>query len=216
MNKTLVVISILILTVYLLLSRGMWLANLERHIKVANNPYYSKPLDLNKTGVIKFVINSGDWSYNDGLADVFLVFERSNASKEDHYWDRDFKLKVKVKAYAITESKMIFPRLVKNNLMPSDEPMSTTTKLWAGWPDTRLEYRLGRVLRFPMEDTIIEVTVLVPDTILAKANPRLKIVGDYDSAVLGHIYTLRLIRDFCLILCFASLVILIFFSWKSV
>jgi hypothetical protein len=67
-----------------------------------------------------------------------------------------------------------------------------------------------------MEDSIIEVSVLVPDAVLAKANPRLKIVGDYDSAVLGHIYTLRLIRGFALILCLASLAVLVFFSWQSV
>jgi hypothetical protein len=194
----------------------VWLSNLERHVTISKNPYFSKPIDLNKAGVIKFVINANDWSYNDGIADLFMVFERSDVSKGDDYWDRDFKLKVKINAYATDENKMTFPRLVKNYFMPTDEPMSSTTKLWAGWSDARLEYRLGRVLRFPMEDSIIEVSVLVPDAVLAKANPRLKIVGDYDSAVLGHIYTLRLIRGFALILCLASLAVLVFFSWQSV
>lgn len=214
MKKTLIIISLLIVATCLLLSRNMWLSNFEHHVKTAKNPYFSKPIDLNRAGVIKFLIKSGDWSYNDGIADVLLVCERPNSAKGDDYWDRDFKLKVKINAYAETENKKTFPRLITNYFMPNDEPMATTTKLWAGWPDERLEYRLGHVLRFPMEDTVIDITVLVPDEVLAKTKPRLKIVGDYDSAVLGYIYTLRLLRDVVLFLCFVSLAVLVFFSWK--
>lgn len=66
--------------------------------------------------------------------------------------------------------------------------MAGKTKLWAGWPDSRMEYKLGTVMRFPKEDLIIEIAIEDPDDVLAIANPRLKLVGDYDPAASGFVH----------------------------
>lgn len=215
MKKILIIISALLIVAYLLMNRLPLLQKLAHHQEIAKNPYFSKTLDLSKKSVIRLEIKSGEWNYNNGLANVVLAFERTAVSKDDNYFDKDFKLKLKINAYAITEKKLSYPRLIKNYFMPSDEPMSGKTKLWAGWPDDVMEYRLGNIIRFPNEDLIIELTIEKPDEILAKANPRLKIVGDYDSAAIGYVKILKLIQYIFLILCFGSLIFLVSLSWKQ-
>jgi hypothetical protein len=215
MKKILIIISALLIGAYLLMNRFPLLQKLEYHQAIANNQYFSKTLDLSKVNVTKFEIKRGDWSYDHGLANIVLAFNRPDVSKDDNYWNKDFKLKVKVNAYAIDENKISFPRLMKNYFMPSDEPMSEKTKLWAGWPDDTMEYKLGSIMRFPNEDLIIELSIETPDAILSKANPRIKIVGDYDSAATGYVNILKLVQYIFLTLCFGSLIILFFLSWKQ-
>jgi hypothetical protein len=100
--------------------------------------------------------------------------------------------------------------------MPSDEPMAGKTKLWAGWPDNLMEYRLGNIIRFPKEDLIVELTIEEPDEILAKANPRLKIIGDYDPAAFGYVYIFRLVQYIFLLLCLCAAFYLSTLSWRYV
>ncbi len=198
----------------LVISRSYYLSDFERHQRIARDAIISPPIDLSKTGIVKFVIKEGQWSYENGIANLFLIFNRPEVSQTEEYWKKDFKLKIKINAYAITENKLTYPRLSLNYFMPNDEPMAKTTKLWAGWDDRGMEYLLGSVQRFPKEDLIIEVNVTTPDELLAKANPRLKIIGDYDPAVIGYIYMFRLLRDSLLFLCFIALFLLTFYSWK--
>lgn len=215
MKKILIIVSALLIVVYLLTNRFPLLQKLAHHQKIANTNYFSKTLDLSKASVIKVEIKRGDWNYDYGLANIVLAFNRTDITKDDNYYNKDFKLKLKINAYAITENKLSYPRLIKNYFMPSDEPMSGKTKLWAGWPDDIMEYRLGNIIRFPNEDLIIELKIEVPDEILAKANPRLKIVGDYDSAAIGYVNILKLIQYIFLTLCFGSLIFLVSLSWKQ-
>jgi hypothetical protein len=42
--------------------------------------------------------------------------------------------------------------------------------------------------------------IVQPDPVLAKANPKLEVVGDYDYAVFEHITPLRIFRDSVLLL----------------
>lgn len=70
-------------------------------------------------------------------------------------------------------------------------------------------------MRFPNEDLIIELSIETPDAILSKANPRLKIVGDYDPAATGYVNTLKLIQYIFLTLYFCSLISLVYLSWKQ-
>jgi len=217
-KRILTILSVLILVACLLLSRVLWLAPFEKHAEIADNPhYYDAPIDLNKTSVIEFIVNHTDWKY-DGLAGIYLTFDRPDALKSDKYYDRDFDLKVKINAYAKPKyGEGTFPRLIVSEFAPSDEPMSSTTRLWAGWPSTHMKYLLGYVMRFPLsrEDLIIEVSVLVPDPVLAECNPRLAIVGNH-SPDIGYIYLSRLLRDFPLLLCLIALVFLGVSTWKGI
>ena len=93
--------------------------------------------------------------------------------------------------------------------------MSKKTKIWAGWGDGRMENLVGQVMKFPKENLYIKLAILSPDPALANANPRLKIVGDYDSAVIGHLTMLKLTRDIGIFFCLLSLSILAIQAWRS-
>ncbi len=86
------------------------------------------------------------------------------------------------------------PRLVRNWYFTTDTPLSAEARIWESW-GTSVEIGLCGVQRYPWEDTYIEVEVLQPDLLLAKANPRLQIFGEHDYAVYEHIIILRVIRD---------------------
>jgi len=217
-NYTLRIILVILATItllsYVLLSSKMWLMGFDKHLEIRDNPYYSQNVDLSKEHVFTWKIESNVCNYNKGIAKVLLVFERTPEMTGNNYWNKDFALKVKINAYAVTENNINAPRLIQNFFYPTDEPMSNETKLWSGWSDQRMEYLLGLVTRFPKEDLYIDLTILSPDFVLAKANPRLKIVGNYDDAAIGHLFTIWLICDIAIILCLFSLGFLAIQAWR--
>lgn len=189
----------------MLIGRNSILTDFEKNVKISNDSLYSPKVDLDHPHTFSWKIKNNDWDYNNGVAKLFLVLNRPESDGDDEYWRKTFPLKVKINAYADTENNIKAARLIKNYFSPSDEPMAKEAKLWSGWSDEKLEYSLGSVMRFPMEDLTVELTVQVPDPILNKANPRLKIVGDYDPAVLGFVPFAKLLRDIALIICLVGL-----------
>ena len=131
----------------------------------------------------------------------------------EDYWSNDYSLKLKIDAYAKTKNGVHAPRLVINYFYPTNEPMADTNKLWAGWPDERMEYLLGKSICFPKEELYIQLNIEETDSFLSKAKPRLKIVGDYDPAVLGHITMARTVRNSFVII---SLIALIYLTIQAI
>lgn len=215
MRRILVVLASIILLGYVLISREKWFSDLERHVTISRNPYYSQEIDLRRTNVFAWEINRNVWGYVEGPANILLAFEQTENMRGKDYWNKDFDLKVKIDAYAITENNIKAQRLIQNYFFPTDEPMSKETKIWAGWGDRDMEYLVGQVMRFPKEDLYIKLTILSPDPVLANANPRLKIVGDYDSAVIGHLMMLKLGRDIGILVCLLSLGVPAVQAWRS-
>lgn len=197
----------------MLAGRNYMFSDFEKAVKISKNSRYSSKIDLGYLHAFSWKIKNDDWDYQDGTAKIFLVFNRSKNEGNDEYWKKTFPLKVKVDAYAETENNVKANRLIKNYFFPSDEPMAKEAKLWSGWSDEKLEYPLGSVMRFPKEDLTIELTVQEPDTILNKANPRLKIVGDYDPAILGFAPFAKLLRDISLIACLLGLFFITRRAW---
>ena len=195
----------LLIASYLVVGRNYMLDSIERHLSISNDVIYSTDIDLRETKTYSWRVKKEDWSYTNGVAQLFLVFNRITDGTNSEYWKKPFQLKVKINAYAETDNNVKAFRLIKNYFYPTDEPMAKETKLWSGWSDEKLEYPLGSLMRFPMEDLIIELTVQVPDPILSKATPRMKLVGDYDPAVLGLVPFAKLLRDIGLIGCLIGL-----------
>jgi hypothetical protein len=205
MKKYSIVFCSLIIAIYMLAGRNYIFSDFEKDVKISKNSLYSSTIALDHLHTFSWKIKNHDWDYQNGIAEISLVFNRSQSEGGDEYWEKTFPLKVKVDAYAETENNVKATRLIKNYFFPSDEPMAKEAKLWSGWSDEKLEYPLGSVMRFPKEDLIIELTVQVPDPILNKANPRLKIVGDYDPAILGFAPFAKVLRDISLIACLLAL-----------
>ncbi len=205
MRKIILIMLSLAIASYMIVGRNYMLDGIERHLRISNDVIYSKDIDLCETNTFSWIIKKDDWDYTNGVAQLFLVFNRNNDETNSEYWEKHFQLKVKINAYAKTENNVKAFRFIKNYFYPTDEPMAKETKLWSGWSDEKLEYPLGSLMRFPMEDLIIELTVQVPDPILNKATPRMKLVGDYDPAVLGFVPFAKLLRDIGLIGCLVGL-----------
>lgn len=206
MKKYLIIFCSLIIAIYMLIGWNYILRDFEKDVKTSKNALYSQNIDLDHVHTFSWKIKNDDWGYRNGIAKIFLVFNRSQNEGNDEYWKKTFPLKVKVDAYAETENNVKATRLIKNYFFPSDEPIAKEAKLWAGWSDEKLEYPLGCVMRFPKEDLTVELTVQASAPLLNKANPRLKIVGDYDPAILGFAPFARLLRDISLLACLLGLI----------
>ncbi len=205
-RRIIIVLSAVLVSLYLVVGRNELIDGLERHAKVAVNPYYSDVIDLSKKQTYTWEIKKDSWSYEDGQATLLLTFHRPAAENNSgDYWEKSFPLKVKVSAHAVTENGVVDNRLMLNYFYPTKEPMSRKSNIWAGWGDEGMEYPLGIIMRFPKEDLFVELTVENPDDLLSKAEPKLKLVGDYDPGAIGFIPLAKIIRDIGLLICLAGL-----------
>lgn len=134
--------------------------------------------------------------------------DRSSEIPDEAYRKDSRALKVRVDAYAVSgqlpgpDKRMEgprAPRLIRNWYYTTDEPLSPSARIWESWGNV-VELGLCGLNRYPFEDTYVLVDVIAPDPILAKANPRLEIVGEHDYAIYEHLRTLRVLRDVVLVL----------------
>lgn len=182
---------------------------IERRVRIKESPYYCNVLDVGKTGTFTWKISKNDWSYREGEAMISLIFQRSLVTYKTK---KEMSLKVKINAYTKVENDLKVNRLIKNWYYTTDEPFSSEARLWeSGGPEA--EYGLGALNIYPFEDLFIEITILNPDTELAKAMPRLKIVGTVDLA--GVTWQISIV-DGGLILCILLLIFMNVFIWKTI
>jgi hypothetical protein len=204
-KKVFIIIGALLLLGYLFLSRSLWFSELERQAKVGKDRL-SKPIDLTHADTVTWKIRGDDWKYT-GAFKVGLVLDRLSDIPPEAFRKESMALKIKVDAYAITYAPtgpstriegFRAPRLIRNWYYTTDEPLSKEARIWESWGES-VELGLGGVQRYPFEDTYVTIQIVQPDSVLAKANPRLEIVGDHDGAVYHHLPILRIVRDFVLL-----------------
>jgi hypothetical protein len=203
-KKLLIIVGALLLLGYLFLTRSLWFSELERQAKVGRDRL-NKPIDLARADTIIWKIKGDDWKYT-GEFRVGLVFDRLSDIQPAAYRKESMLLKLKVDAYAITYKPTGMgtriegfraPRLIRNFYYTTDAPLSSEARIWESWGKS-IELGLCGVERYPFEDTYVAVEIVQPDPVLAKANPRLEIVGEHDYAVYEHLPMLRIFRDFVL------------------
>lgn len=189
---------------YLFLSRGLWLAELEKQGTVGREKL-TKSIDLTRAETVTWKITGDEWKYT-GECQVALVLDRPDDIPHESYRKESRALKLRVDAYAVTSRPATgrnaegfrAPRLIRNWYYTTDEPFSPEARLWEGWGKS-VELGLCGATRYPWEDTYVVIEILQPDPILAKANPRLQIVGEHDYAVYEHLPRLQLYRDLVLL-----------------
>ncbi len=211
-----VVICTTCVIAYLLVSRSLWFPELEKQIRTSHHRL-TKSVDLAQPGLVTWKIPGDDWSY-EGECRVSLVVDKISSIPWESYQKGSMALQVKMDAYAVTceptaSGKNVegfhTNRLIRNWYFTTDVPLSADARIWESGNSSGTEFGLCGVRRYPWEDTYVLFDILRPDNVLAKANPRLQIVGDYDYAVEGHILSLRIFRDsvlFLLIVCVSALV----------
>lgn len=211
MNRLTVIISSMVIASYLIWGRYNIYSDFEEQVTYAKNVYHSDVIDLEKKHSITLEEGAFFDKFDTDKFIVLLECSKTDEMKGEGYWRNDYSLKMKIDAFAKTENNITSNRLVRNYFYPTDEPMQKNGKLWEGWPDDHMEYPLGEVIVFPKEKTFINIDVLVPDSFLNKANPRIKIVAKYDASLIGPYVYLKLLRDGGLLLsliCLSYLVIL--------
>jgi len=200
---------------YLLVSRTLWFPELDKQIRISHHRL-TKPVDLTQPGLVTWKIGSEDWNY-EGECRVSLMVDKIPSIPWESYQKGSMTLQVKMDAYAITyeptaSGKNIeglrANRLIRNWYFKTDAPLSPDARIWESGNSSGTEFGLCGVQRYPWEDTYVLFEIVRPDNVLAKANPQLQIVGDYDYAVQEHISWLRIFRDsvlFLLIMCVLAL-----------
>jgi hypothetical protein len=200
-KKALIVVAAVLVLAYLVASRSLWFPDLERQAKVGRDRL-SRTIDITHPQTITWAIKGDDWKYT-GECHVALILDRIKDAPSEAYRRESMALKVRVDAHAVTYQPTTArktiegiraPRLIRNWYFTTDTPLSADARIWESWGRS-VEIGLCGVRRYPWEDTYIEVEVLQPDLLLAKANPRLQIFGEHDYAVYEHIIILRIIRD---------------------
>jgi hypothetical protein len=206
LKKAFVVLGAVLLVLYLFVSRSLWFPDLERQVKTGRDRL-SKDIDLSHAQIITWKIKGDDWRYT-GECRVALILDRISDVPSKAYQKESMALKIKMDAYAVTcepTSKgttiegIRAPRLIRNWYFLTDSPLSPDARIWESWGE-KVELGLCGVQRYPWEDTFIVLEIVRPDPVLAKANPKLEVGGDYDYAVFEHITPLRIFRDSVLLL----------------
>ena len=206
LRKAFAVVAAVLLLLYLFVSRGVWFSDLERQVKTASDRL-TKDIDLSHVQTITWKIKGDDWKYT-GECRVALILDRNSDIPSEAYQKRSMALKVKMDAYAITYEPATngttiegirAPRLIRNWYFRTESPLSSDASIWESWGE-KVELGLCGVQRYPWEDTYIVLEIVQPDPVLAKANPKLDVVGDYDYAVLEHIGAIRMFRDLVLVI----------------
>ncbi|HTM56436.1 MAG TPA: hypothetical protein VL175_20560 [Pirellulales bacterium] len=202
MKKLLVVLGAALLLIYLLASRSLWLADLERRVLIGTHRL-SKEIDVSQPRATEWKISADDWPY-EGEVRVSLILDDLSTIPRDSYEKKSMKLQIKMDAYAITFEPtgkgtrvegLRADRLIRNWYYRTDIPLSPEARIWEGVGGSRHEFGLAGVQRYPWEDTYIVVQIIQGDPVLAAAKPRLEVSGAYDYAVFSHIWPLRIIRD---------------------
>jgi len=206
----------------LFLSRSVWFSELERQAALGRDQR-STPIDISRTGTVTWKIHGDDWKYT-GECKVALVLDRSSDIPSEAYRKESMALKLKVDAYAITYQPtgpgtliegFQAPRLVLNSYYTTNMPLSTGAHIWESWGGA-IELGLCGLQRYPFEDTYIAVEILQPDPVLAKANPRLVIVGEHDGAIYHHLPPAQILRDVVLTVLAVSVISLAYAAFRKV
>ncbi|MBN1787291.1 MAG: hypothetical protein JW806_02745 [Sedimentisphaerales bacterium] len=195
MKKIIIIISALFVAFYLFASRPHWFSELEQQIDIGKDFITSETVDVSRPNTFRWVIPKEEWNYKEGRACLNIIFDRKDDIPVDNYDKEVTPLRVRVAAYGILDNNEEANRLIKNWYYLSNEPFSPGLRIGVSWGTKVVEYMLAGIDVYIHEKMVIELEVLTPDEKLAKANPRLQLVGEHDYAVFGHIGVFRIMRD---------------------
>ncbi len=203
------VLAILFIAIYLLAGRSHWFSEIFSQAEIGKKPIYSASIDLTRVGKFTWKIPRDNWvfdKYSQGEARLSIVFDRKDEIELWRYKKEHFPLRLKVNAYANTEDQFRLNRQIQNWYFKTNEPFRNKDNIvGSSWGSSTVSYLIAGIYLYSQEDTFVEIEIMTPDSELAKTNPRLKLVGDHDYAIFGHLSFFYLIRDGGLLLCFLFL-----------
>lgn len=143
-----IVVSTLLLLGYLVASRGLWFAELEREVAIGKDRL-SKPVDLEKTGKIEWHIPEDQWKYT-GEVKVALEVDNVQTIPRNAYSKETMALRVAMDANAITyqpsnaglKEVTRANRLIRNWYYTTNEPFSPEARIWESGGESTIEFGL--------------------------------------------------------------------------
>jgi hypothetical protein len=215
LRRVFVAAAVLVIGGYLLLSRPIWLAELERQVEIGRDPLYSDLIDLSRAQDFDWQIPTVPWSQ--WLTDARLSLEVDSAGCKGAASDTgESVLRIKVQATGLPDSGGEYDRLVRNWYYQTDEPFEPGVRMWRSRSSNGDDYGLAGVITYPFEKLSVTLKVLTPDPRLASCRARMKLVGEHDYAVEHHLPPLRLLRDAGIGLSLVCLSYLGVLAWRRV
>ena len=216
LRRVMIVVAAAIAAGTIWLSRGCWLAALERDARIGKEFILSDPIDVSHKGSFTWSIPRATWSYEEGSASLELYCRRPVKESRALPHRGDLQLRIVVQAYGETDSGGRYDRLIRNWYYKSDDPLAPDAGLCESFSRDEVEFCLGGVSIYPFEKTTVTVEVTSPDPSLAAFEPRLRLVGDHDYAVYEHLPFLRTLRDTGLVLSSAMVLMLAAIAWRGI
>jgi hypothetical protein len=210
-----IILAAVIIALYVFIGRTHWFSEAEHAFLTGTHPLYSDVLDLTSPSTFTWQVPRDGWISESGDAQISLVLERQPGDDASLFRPEHSPVHLRIGAFGLTRDQRRIDRLVQNWYYTSDEPISPGHRLGSSWGGERVEFILGAASLHHFEDLIIELEVLTGDGFLAEKRPRLKIVGEHDYAIMGHMSVLRLFRDGGILLIFLLLSIIVVIHWRT-
>ena len=214
-RQVLIVVAMTIAVGTTWLSRGYWLAAMERDARIGQEFILSDPIDVSHKGSFTWAIPRTTWPYSEGSASLELLCRRPAGGSRAIPHRGDLQLRIAVQAYGEPDSGGRYDRLIRNWYYKSDDPLAPDARLCESFGRDEVKFCLGGVSIYPLEKTTITVEVTSPDPSLLAWEPRLRLVGDHDYAVYEHLPFLRVVRDTGLALSSTMVLVLAALAWRS-
>jgi hypothetical protein len=214
MRRVFCVLAPLLVAGYLYAQWSDWFTRVELW-SVGKRPLFSNHIDLRRPGPIEWRVPREEWSFQQGQAHLSLSLNL-NTLREIPAGRKQVELRVKVRAEGRVPRGDWQDRLVRDWYFTTDEPFSKPDlALWEKHGMGRLEYGLAGVQVVDGEELRITVDVQVPDGMLQTGSPRLKLVGEHDSAGIPYaMVILYVMRQGGFWLCLGLVVVLAVLAWR--
>lgn len=214
MRRIFCLLAPLIVVSYLYAQWTDWFSQVEL-ATVWKRPLYSEPLNLEKPGLIEWLVPKETWTFQDGEADLALSINLYMVP-EIPTGREQLTLRIKVRADGRLPGGEWQDRSIRDWYFNTDEPFSKSgSSLWSSYGLGRMEFGLARVRVIPEEELRISTDVLVPDGQLRWSRPRLVLVGKHDRAGVGPTMIFRaLLRNGGYWLSLGLVVVLAVMAWQ--
>lgn len=191
-----------------------WFGELIKHLQHSRNARYSGPIEVTRSHKQSWTIQQKELP-SIGELEVYLSMNYDAAIFEHAVTS---PLQTQLAAKAVIENQIEQDRLVRNYFFTCTGPekLGGGSNVWlARTDDGKMEYILGHVLAFPLEDLVIDLTIVTPDPLLEKLTPRIKIVPIYDSAAIPWAGVVRFLSIILLSLSLIATFCLAVLAWET-
>jgi hypothetical protein len=214
-RRVFIISAVLVIGVFLGVSRAQWFAWLEHEAKVGRDSVSSDAVDVSIPGKFTWEVPRKSWGYREGEAMLSLHVDWATCPEARARELSNRKLRVRVEALGSPESGRQYDRIVHNWYYQTDDPLAPDARMWMSRSANDAEYGLAAINIYPFEATTITLSVTSPDPVLSVCKPHLRLVGTHDYAVFEHLPLLHLLRDGGIAMTFAAAVGLGMLAWRA-